>query len=119
MWSLPGYGEFLDELNPGTVERMAEMGAPVGFENVVASLAPIAAEAAEAPHWGVTFGVDDADATAEKAAKLGGKVLVEPFDAPWGRTTVIADPRARPSPQASSSPRTRTCRSRAAGHNWD
>lgn len=93
MWSLPGYGEFLDELNPGTVERMAEMGAPLGFENVVASLDPIPADQPETPpHWGVTFGVDDADAIAEKAAKLGGKVLVDPFDAPWVRMTVIADP---------------------------
>ncbi len=36
--------------------------------------------------------VDDADATAERAASLGGQVLVPPLDAPWVRMTVITDP---------------------------
>jgi uncharacterized protein len=40
----------------------------------------------------VTFAVDDADAIADKTTELGGKVVVPPFDAPWVRTTVIADP---------------------------
>jgi predicted enzyme related to lactoylglutathione lyase len=40
----------------------------------------------------VTFGVDDADAAAGKAAELGGTVVVTPFDAPWVRMTVVADP---------------------------
>ena len=40
----------------------------------------------------MTFGVDDADASAAKAAELGGKVIVAPFDAPWVRMTVLADP---------------------------
>jgi hypothetical protein len=40
----------------------------------------------------VTFGVDDADAIADQAAALGGNVVVPPFDAPWIRSTVIADP---------------------------
>lgn len=93
MWALPGYGEFLEQLNPGTLERMAEVGAPEGFENVVASLNPIPADQPDTPpHWGVTFAVDDADAIAAKARELGGTVLAEPFDAPWVRTTVIADP---------------------------
>jgi uncharacterized protein len=93
-WTLPGYGKFLDEkINPGTIETMAEMGAPTGFENVVASLNPMPEGAPDAPdHWTVTFGVDDADAIAAKAKELGGKVLVEPFDAPWVRMTVITDP---------------------------
>jgi hypothetical protein len=33
-----------------------------------------------------------ADATAKTATELGGKVLVPPFDAPWVRMTVLADP---------------------------
>ena len=45
------------------------------------------------PHWDVTFGVADADATAERAAELGGTVLVPPFDAPWIRG--IRHPRPR------------------------
>jgi predicted enzyme related to lactoylglutathione lyase len=40
----------------------------------------------------VTFGVADADATAAKAGELGGTVLVAPFDAPWVRMAIIADP---------------------------
>jgi predicted enzyme related to lactoylglutathione lyase len=93
MWTLPGYGDYLERANPGLRERMAGMGAPPGFEDVVASLNPIGDDRAGVPaHWHVTFAVDDADATAEKAVELGGKVLAPPFDAPWVRTTVIADP---------------------------
>jgi hypothetical protein len=40
----------------------------------------------------------DADAAANKAAELGGRVIVPPFDAPWStstytiRVSVLADP---------------------------
>ena len=44
------------------------------------------------PHWSVTFAVDDADAVAERAARLGGEILVPPMDAPWVRMTVLGDP---------------------------
>ena len=72
---------------------MAEVDAPAGFEDVVASLNPIAADQPDTPaHWGLTFAVDDADAVAAKTTELGGTVLVPPFDAPWVRMTVIADP---------------------------
>lgn len=92
-WMLPGYGEFLESLNPGVIEQMREMGAPEGFWDVVAAINPIPADQPEMPpHWGVTFGTDDADATAARAKELGGTVLVEPFDAPWVRMTVIRDP---------------------------
>ena len=40
----------------------------------------------------MTFAVDDADAIAARAGELGGSVVVPPFDAPWVRTTVLADP---------------------------
>ena len=54
---------------------------------------PITDDQPDVPaHWSVTFAVDDADATADRAAELGGKVIVPPFDAPWVRMTVIADP---------------------------
>ncbi len=93
MWTLPGYGDHLEEMDPGMRERMAEVGAPEGFENVVAAIATIPAEqAGTVPHWNVTFAVDDADAVAERAVRLGGRVLVEPTDAPWTRLAVIADP---------------------------
>ncbi len=93
MWALPGYGDFLEERNPGMREGMAGMGAPERFEDVVASVRPSPADQPDAPaRWGVTFGVDDADAIAARAAELGGSVVVPPFDAPWVRMTIISDP---------------------------
>ena len=92
VWALPGYGDFLEERNPGMRENMAQMGAPERFEDVVASVTAIAADRPEAAHWGVTFAVDDADVIAQKAGELGGTVVVPPFDAPWVRMTIIRDP---------------------------
>ena len=81
MWTLPGYGDHLERDNPGLRKQMAEMGGPVGFEDVVASINPIPDDQPDTPpHWSVTFGVDDANATAANAASLGGKVIVGPFD---------------------------------------
>jgi uncharacterized protein len=93
MWTLPGYGDHLEESNPELRKQMAEGGAPAGFEDVVASINPLGDDQPDVPaHWNVTFAVDDADATAAKATELGGKVMVPPFDAPWVRMTVLADP---------------------------
>jgi predicted enzyme related to lactoylglutathione lyase len=93
MWTLPGYGDHLEESDPEIRKRVAEVGGPMGFEDVVASINPIGDDQPDTPaHWSVTFGVDDADATAAKAAELGGKVVVAPFDAPWVRMTVLTDP---------------------------
>ena len=93
MWTLPGYGDHLERDNPDIRKQVAEVGGPTGFEDVVASLVPIPDDQPKTPpHWGVTFGVDDADAIAGKATELGGKVVAPPFDAPWVRMTVIADP---------------------------
>jgi predicted enzyme related to lactoylglutathione lyase len=93
MWTLPGYGDHLELDDPDLRKRLAEFGGPEGFEDVVASIAPIPADQPDTPaHWGVTFAVDDADAIAEKATGLGGTLIVPPFDVPWVRMTVIADP---------------------------
>lgn len=89
MWTLPGYGDHLEELTPGLREGMKQMGAPAGFEDVVARVLPRGGAPA---HWGVTFAVDDADAIAARARELGGSVLSEPQDAPWVRFAVLADP---------------------------
>jgi predicted enzyme related to lactoylglutathione lyase len=71
MWTLPGYGDHLEELNPGLREEMASMGAPRGFEAVVATLNSIGDDQPDVhPHWSVTFAVDDADAIAERATEL-------------------------------------------------
>ena len=93
MWTLPGYGDHLERDNPGLRDQVAATGGPAGFEDVVASINPIADDQPDVPaHWGVTFAVDDADATAAKARELGGTVVVPPFDAPWVRMTVLTDP---------------------------
>ena len=68
MWTLPGYGEHLEERSPGLREQMAQMGAPEGFIDVVAALNPISDDDPDTPaHWSVTFAVDDADTAAAKA----------------------------------------------------
>ena len=92
-WRLPGYGDHLEQIEPGVRARMTQLGAPAGFEDVVATLSQIDGDQPDVPaHWSVTFAVDDADAIAAKAHELGGRVLVTPFDAPWVRMTVISDP---------------------------
>jgi uncharacterized protein len=93
MWMLPGYGDHLEEISPGTRQRMAEFGAPDGFIDVVAAVQPIAdGDAATPAHWGVTFGVDDVDVAAATAKELGGEVVAGPFDAPWSKLAVVRDP---------------------------
>jgi uncharacterized protein len=93
MWTLPGYGDPLETLTPGLREGMRSMGAPPGFEDVVATLNALGDDEPDVPaHWSVTFAVDDADAIAERATELGGELVVAPVDAPWVRMTVIRDP---------------------------
>jgi uncharacterized protein len=93
LWTLPGYGDYLKRDDPDVRKRVAELGGPIGFEDVVASLNPIPADQPSTPpHWSVTFGVNDANAAAAKAAELGGTVIVPPMDVPWSRLTVISDP---------------------------
>jgi hypothetical protein len=93
MWTLPGYGDYLEARNPGLRQQMAQMGAPDGFIDVVATLDPIADDDSETPaHWSVTFAADNADAVAARASELGGEVAAGPFDAPWTRLAVIKDP---------------------------
>jgi predicted enzyme related to lactoylglutathione lyase len=93
MWTLPGYGDFLERHHPDLRKQMAEAGTVDGFEDVVATINPVADDQPDTPpHWSVTFAVADADATAAKATELGGKVIVPPFDAPFVRMTVLGDP---------------------------
>lgn len=88
-WHRPGYGDVLEENDPGLRRRMAEFGAPERFEDAVATLVPID----DVPsRWSVTFTADDVDMSAAKAAELGGAVIVDPFDAGPVRTAVLRDP---------------------------
>jgi predicted enzyme related to lactoylglutathione lyase len=93
MWTLPGYGDYLERDNPGLRKLTVDAGAPEEYVDVVASINPIPENEPDTPpHWSVTFGVDDADEIAAKATELGGRVIAPPFDAPWVRMTVLADP---------------------------
>jgi uncharacterized protein len=90
---VPGYGDFLEQKDPGLAERLAEQDGPPHFEDATAWLMPMDGQPeGTPPNWSVTFAVDDADAIAARAEELGGAVVVEPFDAPPVRTAVIADP---------------------------
>jgi uncharacterized protein len=92
-WTMPGYGDHLEERSPGLRKMIADVGGPIGFEDVVASIIPIADDDATTPaRWSVQFSVADADATAARVQELGGSVVTPPFDAPWARLCVLADP---------------------------
>jgi predicted enzyme related to lactoylglutathione lyase len=85
------FGWTISEFGPATMFHVpgffgGEPSQPVP-RDVVAVMAP-----GEAAAWHVDFWVDDVDAAAERAAALGGSVLVPPADGMVGRETVIADP---------------------------
>jgi uncharacterized protein len=90
MWRLPGYGDRLAELDPELRARHAESGVPAGFSDAVAWLVPPSGDGP--PRWSVTFAVDDTDAVAERAAQLGGTVVVPPYDQGPVRIAGLRDP---------------------------
>ena len=90
MVRLPGYADFLEQYHPGTKQRHIDFGAPPGFTECVAWFLPL--REGVLPHWSVTFSIADADAVAAQARELGGSVLVEPYEMPMVRSTVIRDP---------------------------
>jgi uncharacterized protein len=95
MLRLPGYGDFLEKRDPDLRSRQEEIGAPPGFEDVVAGLVPMTSDQFPAdvpPHWSVTFTVDNADAIAERATGLGATIMAGPFDAGPTRVAVLSDP---------------------------
>ena len=87
MIRLPGYSEEQDRLSPGFSKGMEDMGAPEGFADVVAAVAP------DGPaRWEVTFAVQSADDAAARVRELGGRVVSEPQDLPWVRESTVRDP---------------------------
>ena len=94
MWTLPGYGDHLEESTPGLRDQMASMDAPEGFIDVVAALdTDCRRRLGHATPTGTSRSrVDDADATAAQARELGGEVVAGPFDAPWTKLVIIRDP---------------------------
>jgi predicted enzyme related to lactoylglutathione lyase len=90
MITVPGYGEHLEQLDPGVHERHAGAGAPEGFTDAIGWIEPL--ENGAAAHWHVTFSAADADATVARAAERGAEVLVPPFDAGPVRMATLRDP---------------------------
>jgi uncharacterized protein len=96
MWRAPGYGEFLAARDPTIRERHADDGIPPGFSDAIGWLTPMSSDQVAddvPPHWSITFAVDDTDATADTAARLGGTVVVAPYDAGPARLAVLDDPK--------------------------
>jgi predicted enzyme related to lactoylglutathione lyase len=86
----PGYGDHLEAtVDPTIRERHAEVGAPPGFLDAIASVAAL--EPRLAPHWHVSFSVADRDAAAERVESLGGEVIAT-AESQWTRTALIRDP---------------------------
>jgi uncharacterized protein len=81
LWRLPGY-----------VGGQPEQRAPRDVVAVMTPLGGPSSAGAEYPHWSVDFYCDDADAIADRAARLGGAVIVPPYDNPGFRGAVLADP---------------------------
>ena len=90
MVRMPGYGDFLEVVHPGTRARHAEGGAPPGFSDAVGWLQPVPHDAAA--HWSVTLSVEDADLVAARTTELGGTVVSGPLDVPYSRIVQITDP---------------------------
>lgn len=81
-----GWGSQTAEMGPaGTYTVFTK-----GDQPIAGAMRPPIAEVPA--HWSVVFATDDAEATASRAAELGGTVHAQPFDTPAGRVTVIADP---------------------------
>ncbi len=85
----PGYAEALAAHDPEIRRRHAEAGAPSGFSDAVGWMLPSENGAAR---WSVTFAVEDPDAIAAHAVRLGGTIVVEPYDIPPVRIAVLRDP---------------------------
>jgi uncharacterized protein len=81
LWRLPGY-----------VGGQPDQGAPHDTIAVMTPLGGPSSAGANYPHWSVDFYCEDADAIADKTARLGGMVIVPPYDNPGFRGAVLADP---------------------------
>jgi len=88
---LPGYGEFLEGLEPGIRRRHASGGLWAGFSDAVAWITP-AGNAGDPARWDVTFAVEDADAAAGRAADMGARIVHSPVTMGVTRVAVLADP---------------------------
>ncbi|WAL64971.1 VOC family protein [Amycolatopsis cynarae] len=88
------FGYELDDMSSGEFKyAVLKVGG-----NVVGGLGELPPEvpAEVPPHWSTYFGVADTDATVAKATELGGKVIREPMDSPYGRMAQVTDDQGVP-----------------------
>ena len=94
MWTLPGYGDHLEQRQPRAPRADGEMGAPKGFEDVVAAINPIADDQPDTPRAlerdlrRRRRGRDRRRRQRSSAARCSCRRSTPP----WVRMTVIADP---------------------------
>lgn len=83
------FGHEYTEMGEGDIHyaTMELGGSPVGGIGEVSEDFQAGAPA----HWLTYFAVADPDAAAAKATELGGRVVKEPEDSPYGRIAVVAD----------------------------
>lgn len=82
-----GYG--FDDMSDDqyTYATMLVDGRPVGGLGLLPDDVP----ADVPPHWMVYFGVPDTDAAVAEVDRLGGRVLADPTDTPYGRYSMVND----------------------------
>jgi uncharacterized protein len=80
LWRVPGYvgGEPAQPVSREVVGVMLPMSGDRSRDDVAA-------------HWSVDFWVNDVEASADRAAELGGEVVVSPMGTSVGKTAVLAD----------------------------
>lgn len=88
-----GWGEGVNPYEDGSSEgpdyTLFSIGEqPIGGAMEMEGMVP----AEVPPNWGIYFGVDDTDATVEKAQQLGGTVVFPAMDTPAGRAAGLMDP---------------------------
>ncbi|MCM2576776.1 VOC family protein [Streptomyces meridianus] len=89
-----GYGAQQADFTDGTDFTVWSLaGRSPGPEHAVGGLEVMAAgvPAETPPYFLVYFAVEDCDASARTAVRLGGRVVEEPADTPYGRHAVLAD----------------------------
>ena len=92
MIRVPGYGDHLEALNPGTLAAHKETARRRASRTRSAGCRPPVDARRPPPAGPSPSRVADADATAARTAELGGTVLAEPFDVPYSRMAVVRDP---------------------------
>jgi uncharacterized protein len=88
------FGYRLDDMSSGDFSyvTLSLDDRPIGGLGGLPTDAP-----AEVPsHWSVYFGVSDTDATVARLKELGGSLVGEPHDSPYGRMAQVTDDQGAP-----------------------